>query len=354
MKPIKVVQYNVLSSTLSCRKTYPRNYPLNTEDEVDPEKRLERVIEKLQSSMDPSTDTLFALQEVSTDWCDPLGLMFHEKGYQFVISSYGKEKNGFMGVAIAFPYSMARTQPEVVSIQLTHTHQWYRCSPLAVTNPVTAATVFDHNNLAASNSSWFHASRKENVLLFAIFTLPGGKKFTFATYHMPCAFRNRDVMVIHAAMAFQYLQWLGNPFIFAGDFNFCPGDECYQMLTSNTGAPPDLMRRMHGQPKEDWWRPKFSQCPVAESAQKLYRGHEPSFTCAGVARQGNDHFAGTLDYIWLSDGDWAVDAASEHPDNDGVDCNLPTVEEPSDHLMITSTVRLATFQSKYAPRSLRG
>ena len=352
MKPLKVVQYNVLSSALSCRETYPRNYPLNTEDEVNPEKRLERVIKKLQAAMDSQATTLFTLQEVSAAWCDPLGAMFYERNYQFIFSAYGKEKNGFMGVAIAFPCSITDAAPQISSIQLTDTRQWYNCSPTPTS--AGATTIYDHNNLAASSSSWFHASRKENILLTAVFTLRGGKKFTLATYHMPCAFKNRDVMVIHSAMAFQYLQWMGYPFIFAGDFNFCPGDECYRMLTSDTGAPPELIRRMHGQPTEDWWRPKFSRCPVAESAQKLYRGSEPAFTCAGVVREGYDHFAGTLDYIWLSAGDWAVDATSKPAEGDGSDCNLPTVNEPSDHLMITATVRIAAFQSKYAPRSLRG
>lgn len=51
------------------------------------------------------------------------------------------------------------------------------------------------------------------------------------TYHMPCLFNIRPVMVIHTSLVIKHLAGLAgsDPLVFAGDFNFNPDSECYKL-----------------------------------------------------------------------------------------------------------------------------
>ena len=61
--------------------------------------------------------------------------------------------------------------------------------------------------------------------------LPNGGTFCVGTYHMPCLFNVRPVMVMHTSLAIKHLARLAgsDPLVFAGDFNFNPDSDCYKL-----------------------------------------------------------------------------------------------------------------------------
>lgn len=90
------------------------------------------------------------------------------------------------------------------------------------------------------------AERRFNQVLFARLRpkgastdLPNGGTFCIGTYHMPCLFNNRPVMVMHTSMAIKHLAKLAgsDPLVFAGDFNFNPDSDCYKLAVEGENAP---------------------------------------------------------------------------------------------------------------------
>ena len=81
------------------------------------------------------------------------------------------------------------------------------------------------------------AERRFNQALFARLrpkrgsSAPNGGAFCVGTYHMPCLFNIRPVMVIHTSLVIKHLARLAgsDPLVFAGDFNFNPDSECYKL-----------------------------------------------------------------------------------------------------------------------------
>ncbi len=62
-------------------------------------------------------------------------------------------------------------------------------------------------------------------------------EFCVSTYHMPCAFRFPHVMTCHTALSVHAAAAFaghGTPFVLAGDFNFAPQSQQYELVT--TGA----------------------------------------------------------------------------------------------------------------------
>ena len=61
-----------------------------------------------------------------------------------------------------------------------------------------------------------------------------GAEFCVSTYHMPCAFYNQKLMVVHTALAAQHaLRFAdGLPLVLCGDWNFKPGDAPYKFMTT--------------------------------------------------------------------------------------------------------------------------
>lgn len=69
---------------------------------------------------------------------------------------------------------------------------------------------------------------------------PSARCFCIGTYHMPCLFNYRPVMMIHTSMAIKHLARLArkDPLVFAGDFNFNPQSECYKLVTEGAFEIP--------------------------------------------------------------------------------------------------------------------
>lgn len=91
------------------------------------------------------------------------------------------------------------------------------------------------------------AERRFNQALFARLRpkepsakLLNGGTFCVGTYHMPCLFNVRPVMVMHTSLAIKHLAKLAgsDPLVFAGDFNFNPDSDCYKLAVQGGKAPP--------------------------------------------------------------------------------------------------------------------
>ena len=148
-------------------------------------------------------------------------------------------------------------------------------------------------------------------------------------------FQCPPVMTIHCALSTQFIQrFAGNlPYIFVGDFNIKPNSSTYNLLTQGTmeAANPDLPPVLTG---SDW---KVDVKPM-RSAYKESLGNEPEFTNFAKSRD-SDTFIDTLDYIFLSN-EWKVESTDPLPDKASAVGPYPTEEEPSDHLLLASSLKL--------------
>jgi mRNA deadenylase 3'-5' endonuclease subunit Ccr4 len=159
------------------------------------------------------------------------------------------------------------------------------------------------------------------------------KPFCVGTYHMPCAYLNPQVMLIHAALAAQHLQEFaqGQEHIFAGDFNFEPRSLPYELYTKNS-IEPNTIEHI----KNDDWSPKLKV--LLQSAYAIH-SEEPEVTNY-ASTEGKPCFCGTLDYIFMSPGFKCI-STEELPTLaylKGRCDSLPNATEPSDHLLIGATL----------------
>lgn len=112
---IRVVSYNVLSSSL-CSPDY---YTLNNPKHLDPKNRFPKILEKLDKETEARS--IIALQEISQKWTDQLVSYFMSKNYILVSRLYGSNFNGYMGVGIAVPldqYSIVSLPMNVCCVAL--------------------------------------------------------------------------------------------------------------------------------------------------------------------------------------------------------------------------------------------
>ena len=172
-----------------------------------------------------------------------------------------------------------------------------------------------------------------------------GDAFCVSTYHMPCLFGSDpkvQVMTYHAALAAQQVRKFadGLPCVLAGDFNFMPGTAPYRLVTDGV-LPPDEPH-LPPMPEQDSWQPTVPQ--PFESAYVASGAGEPEFTNLATTQfMPNEPFIGTLDYIFLSSGDWAVTSVKPLKKIDSVlpVCkSYPNADEPSDHVCIWADVEL--------------
>ena len=170
-------------------------------------------------------------------------------------------------------------------------------------------------------------------------------------------------MTIHTSLLFKFCSRVaqGQPLVVAGDFNFMPGSPCYNLVTTG-----DMDEADPCYPPADptgKWSPKLL-APFRSAYLEGSAGSkaEPNFTNYAQVRD-EPEFIETLDYIFLSGsadgasaegGDeggaaaegartgahWRVSEVLELPDRSEVEGPLPNADEPSDHIMIASTLEL--------------
>ncbi len=334
----RFVTYNILSSHLA----EPEHFVKCDRADLDPETRLNRILAKLLPEIDQNS--IICLQEVSTLWAGEFHRFFANRNYYLVTGLYGNQKNGYMGVAIAFPlekYKLLETKIE----RLSDSRDWPKLSPLvmAARNLLQGfVRLWDKKKAKSLEHPITHAQRRTNQLIFLrLEDKAEGNKFGVATYHMPCVFYAPKVMTIHASMLVQRIQELAqdDPFVLTGDFNIRPAESHYQLITtgsmaSNNPAYPPIL-------KGDRWRPELAT-PLRSAYREAF-GQEPEFTNYAQTRN-KPPFQETLDYIWLS-SQWQVVSALPLPTRDQVTSSFPNPEQPSDHILLAAEMTLKKLGS---------
>jgi mRNA deadenylase 3'-5' endonuclease subunit Ccr4 len=162
----------------------------------------------------------------------------------------------------------------------------------------------------------------------------GGKPLYIGTYHMPCLYKEPDVMAIHSSIVKDLMFQLaaGQDFILAGDFNLKPCDTAYRALTEK-GYVNVYFPEFNDQNIS--YRPNVRQ--VLKSAYREKNGSEPVYTNYSDTPH-SPNFCATLDYIFFN-GQLTVENVLELPDQP-TGKSYPDETHPSDHLMIAATFRL--------------
>ncbi|CAN0432619.1 unnamed protein product [Ectocarpus sp. 12 AP-2014] len=196
----------------------------------------------------------------------------------------------------------------------------------------------------APENPWQIAERRFNQVLFARLRpktgsadLPNGGTFCVGTYHMPCLFNVRPVMVMHTSLAIRHLAKLAgpDPLVFAGDFNFNPDSDCYKLAVE--GDLPESSGDFPVRPEwEKDWTPKTGVC--LQSAYKQVDGKEPDFTNNAKVEDW-DPFIDTLDYIFHTPGITAIKVLPLKHRSE-VNGPFPVSEEPSDHVILAAEFKI--------------
>lgn len=328
-----VTTYNMLSSNLGSAEYYPKCKPAA----CDPKLRYPILQEKLAAEVDKRA--IICLQEISLSWASNLHSYFASNGYYLITGMYGSRFNGYMGVGIAVPHE----KYEIVDSDISCIATTRRLPRRQKGNPFIeyVMSIFRviFNMKKPEDTAWEAAANRHNQMVSLRLRSKDPKDrlktFCVGTYHMPCMYRLPAVMLIHSAMSAQHIQKFAkkDPYIFTGDFNIQPMSSAYCMLT--TGSVSDDCSDIPE--KENGCDLEFKVKPM-RSAYKTKTGAEPVFTNYAQTKEDSQPFIGTLDYIYLSD-EWIVDAVSDTPKTiEEMNGPLPTLREPSDHILISATL----------------
>mmetsp|Transcript_53456 Transcript_53456/g.116094 ORF Transcript_53456/g.116094 Transcript_53456/m.116094 type:complete len:275 (+) Transcript_53456:302-1126(+) len=272
----------------------------------------------------------------------------------FVTTNYGSAFSGHMGVGIAFPrktfqvveVEMSRVATAIPQIddersehrEASSRSSWFSPVPLLsrVLGSLSGRNAPTSENVA--DDVWTRARQRENrVVMAKLRHIVSGRCFAVSTYHMPCAFRDLELMVVHTAVAAQLLQDFASkgedaclPHVFLGDFNSKPGDPQYTMLVSGKSSSgfARLLKILGGPPTK------------LRSAYAAVQGKEPAFTNYARTEWDADPFVGTLDYVFYSREWHATDVTELPKSHEDLPGPLPLRDEPSDHLLISATLRM--------------
>jgi len=375
---IRVVTYNLLSPNLAT----PLSYPTLNAENLDPNRRLDTILNKLEQEMSHKRVVL-CLQEVSYDWAGSLHTFFSNRGYHMVTGLYGKQFNGYMGVAMAWPTSSFETlNVDISRLSDKRIGGWPQEDPFLeeeeakpYKNDKPCFNLFSWllpwrktSDERPPLDPWDYSKKRFNVLLTATLREKDTDKcFCIGNYHMPCAFYAPQVMTIHSEMAAHHVQSLARrhcieynedcdsvtslPYIVAGDWNIKPRDAAYNLLTTGTlsiedpAYPEPAMSARKANQVLMTWEPRISAMRSAYADWK--QGQEPDFTNYAAPRctyeEGGEDFVDTLDYIFLSP-EWKVLEISEIATRDQVKGPFPNladgVKEPSDHVLLAARLEL--------------
>lgn len=350
-----VVSFNVLSSALSPPDCFSKARP----EDCLPENRLKVLTVKLQEYI--REEHIICLQELSRNWHAKLLPFFRQNGYTIVVSSYGYAQNDYMGVAIACKDSLyeiaevrnqcvadyanwpvAKEETPVHYLGMSTWTTWINYVWKQYTRPS------NEEDKASSLNEVGIARKKENTLLMLRlkprnFVL--GQEFIVGTYHMPCSFMQRTVMVLHAAAVSNQIREFaahGNtPYILAGDFNMSPDSEEYKLMT--TGSVSNKFRETLTSCYPNLPTSAFHTNEPLQSAYHSIHGKEPPFTCyATTCYKGwENDFIGPIDYIFVSphcDVKQVLQLPEQPLPEHGA--SLPSAANPSDHLPIGAAIEI--------------
>lgn len=337
---IRVTTFNVLSSNL-CDPSYHKKCTAENLDQVN---RYVKVKALLKKEID--SKSIICLQEISSKWACKLHPFFAENKYQFITGLYGHKFNGYMGVAVAVPsevYDLLAVditkgadtmkyikQPKPTSFQ-GFTKKYF--------SEPYAKLISIFWKIEKPMNPWVESEKKKNdIVTVELKKKNTDKSFFVSTYHMPCVFKVPPLMMIHCALYVQHLQRISNgaAHICTGDFNIKPDSEMYKMIT--TGCIDESNKETYPPACVEYENPLKLKIKPLRSAFKVALGEEPVFTNWGQTGD-SPPFIGTLDYIFLSD-EWTVSSTAPLPSLEATAGPLPNDVQPSDHLLLSATLRM--------------
>ena len=335
---VTIASYNVLSQALCTQKNYPGYDSIC----LDNGRRYEAVTEMITQAS--QTYNIISLQEVSLEWTGPLIKLFDSLGYTFITSGYGNYFNNYMGCGLAFrraSYTLENSNIWVVA----NTHYKYpKDNEKTYTDIMFNYTESVYNYLVGEKPKrvhppMWHAMKTKTNKMIAVTLRDNatGEMFVAASYHMPCHFGSYEAerqmgCFIQLALNSLHRYANGKPYMLAGDFNIKPGDHAYEIMTTGQSSMPE---KDMGECYPTLWKTLVHE-PL-RSAYKVKNKREPSWTCSSRTPYGGD-FTDTLDYILISK-DVDVAEVLELPDTVPTSPQ-PNMSQPSDHMMIGSTLML--------------
>jgi len=356
---VRVTTYNVLAPQLS----NPTHFPICPRGATEHENRLPKVLSRME--IETASGAVIGLQEVDLLWAGKLHTFFAERGYVAVFAQYGHTFNGYMGVMLAWP----REQYEALDVEIS------RISDTAPkgTYPksdVSKGTLAPFGMLTEKglkevigcpppkfqdqheHFEWNLAKSRPNEAIFVRLRLRGQPhlpSFCVSTYHMPCLFGPPEivrVVNIHTYLLLKRLKDFAgsDPAVLMGDFNVRPGDSPYILATSGGSfeaaragtTVPDELKGLKARLAED------APWPAGlGSAYHIFHGKEPLFTNFAQTHDMDDPFVDTLDYIWFTPEQLSVIECPRLPQTrEEVKGPFPNEAQPSDHLLLSATLRL--------------
>lgn len=275
---INIFNYNILSTDL----VDPNRHHKCNVQYLSTKYRSKLLLKKLGYQF--KQKSIICLQELSDEWISILLPVFLSYNYTFIYDS------NFCSPGIAYPNSFSLVKVKFINIGKT----------------------IDGENLS---DAWDRAKQRRNRLL--LIELKGNDipSFFIGNYHMPCAFKDPSLMMIHASLLLKVIYGYAknDPCIVCGDFNSTPNSDVYKMIT--------------GQTYNDM-TPKFT-------LRSIYN-KEPEFTnLSNVSDFGE--FCDTIDYIFISNH-WKVINVLEMSNQKPLIGYFPNQYEPSDHLPIGATL----------------
>ena len=360
-RTVRVVSYNVLSSTLTDSHAFVKPALLASDF------RLASLLRKLAPEV--SRDAVICLQEVSIEWLGPLHAYFARENYTYLAAQGGAAHSGFMGCGIAVPLRAYELLDARV-VRLGDTKP--RGPPPPPPGLLARALAWLRPQRDKRESPWELSRRRYNQLPSVRLRHRGGgagggaaaDDFAISCYHMPCAYYNPPLMSLHCALAAQHAHAFarGARYVLAGDWNIKPGTAQYRLLTEGSSDREVPAPEFPGDPYSLAVAPLRSLYAAVNGAEPRFtnfaRGAgapEPFIETCVVERRRQEPVAfisppylappprpraraRRLDYIFFSPGWRALDALPLPAAPELVGGPLPTETEPSDHLLIAGTL----------------
>ncbi len=293
---MRVITFNILSPPLCNKKTFHKN----ADDELVSHIRLKKILDLLKDWIFELPRPIICLQEVSIadGWRSSLELFFIKNKYIFLVDNYGNGFNGYMGVAIAIPseaYKLVKIHYQrigsLISSSRTSSSASSRTSSSASSSVLASqlqsreTVIYNHNpysmkvfgykipewlvrylymmsgvdvnsesdrtvNVNSNSNSSVNdidfigeASKRNNRAIYVeLEDGTSGRRFSLATYHVPCCIDIPEVKRLHIEALFGWVKSKSkkNSFIVAGDFNILPSDEIYRDIIKIAEPDPSV------------------------------------------------------------------------------------------------------------------
>jgi endonuclease/exonuclease/phosphatase family metal-dependent hydrolase len=184
--------------------------------------------------------------------------------------------------------------------------------------------------LKSTPNLWDKVKQKHNtVIMLRLQDQITKKSFVVSTYHMPCAFIDDNLMLTHATLLANAVRYFAkkDKYVIAGDFNSIPGSSSHTLLKTGKLENQTLCNLDESEIVDFEFK-----TPQLYSAYASVNGAEPMCTNHSKISRTGELFSNTIDYIWGSDDFFS--SVEILPNRSELPESLPSVDQPSDHLMI--------------------